>query len=320
MEREAHRLAFIVGTGRCGSTLLQEALCLHPDVGFVSNVDNRMPGIELKGRFNNALYRSLPPWLAARSASGDRGRASALARIASAFSIRFAPSEAYDALRRRVSPMLVDPHRDLVASDAMPWVKSRMTAFFDGRARVQDKAVFVHKFTGWPRTGLLDACFPGARFVHIVRDGRAVASSVLQMPWWRGYRGPQRWGYGPLPDGDRQQWEASGRSFCVLAALEWKLLMEAYERAEAAVDPDRWLQVRHEDFLRAPAETLREILDFLGLGWTDAMAGAVDGIGIRRDREAAYLRELRPEDVEAATAVMEPHLKRLGYLEGSPGG
>jgi hypothetical protein len=158
---------FLVSAGRSGSSLVQELLARHPDVGFVSNLEDRLPWLPSgAGRWNNALYRRVPP------AMTRKGR------------LRYAPSEAWRALGVQVSPMLVRPVRDLQASDAMPWVTERFRRFFLDRARVQGKPVFIHKFTGWPRTGFVSAVFPDARFIHVVRDGRAVVASDLQTSWW----------------------------------------------------------------------------------------------------------------------------------------
>lgn len=144
---------FMVSAGRSGSSLIHELLAGHPDVGFVSNLEDRLPRLPSSaGRWNNALYRRVPP------AMTRKGR------------LRYAPSEAWRALAAQVSPMLVRPVRDLQASDAMPWVAERFRRFFVDRARVQGKPVFMHKFTGWPGTGFVSAVFPDARFIHVSRD------------------------------------------------------------------------------------------------------------------------------------------------------
>jgi hypothetical protein len=151
-------------------------------VGFVSNLEDRLPWLPAgAGRYNNALYRRVPPGLT------RKGRP------------RYAPSEAYRALSRQVSPMVANSSRDLLASDAMPWVARRFRSFFSDRALVQGKPLFLHKFTGWPRTGFIRAVFPDARFIHIVRDGRAVVASEIRTSWWGGYLGPEHLGVGPLP-------------------------------------------------------------------------------------------------------------------------
>ncbi len=292
------RYAFILGTGRCGSSLLQEVLARHPDVGFVSNVEDRVRATRPLARWNNRLYRFVSP---------ERTRKGRL---------RFAPSEGYNALNAEVSPLLSRPFRDLVAADATPWLARRLRRFFERRAEQQGQAVFLHKFTGWPRSGLLDAVLPAPRYIHVVRDGRAVVNSYLQMSWWTGFGGPERWQWGPLSDADRAEWEASGRSFAVLAAINWRLLMAAHERARALVDPARWHQLRYEDLLQDPVGRLREVLDHLGLRWLPAFERAVERHRIHGGRRQAYSADLSPADLALVEKALAPVLEANGYRVG----
>ncbi len=110
-------------------------------------------------------------------------------------------------LAREVSPLLASPVRDLRADDVTPWLERRFREFFAERAQVQGTATFLHKFTGWPRAGFIRGVLPDARFIHVVRDGRAVANSWLQMPWWLGFEGPDHWQWGPLPPDLAAEWE-----------------------------------------------------------------------------------------------------------------
>lgn len=291
---------FILGTGRCGSTLIHDLVARHPDVGFLSNVDDRLGRPMLGGRWNGAIYRRVPPALT------RKGRP------------RFAPSEGYRILGRRVSPALVAPCRDLVASDATPWLAERFARFFRSLAAAQGRPVFLHKFTGWPRARFIEAALPGSRFVHVVRDGRAVASSLVQMPWWDGYGGPARWSWGPLSEADLAAWEAARRSFPVLAGLQWKILMEAFEATRAEIPASRWLEVRYEDVLADPRGRLEEILGFLGLSWTGDFERMFRRYAFSRDRAEAYRRDLAPEDVRALEACLAPYLARYGYPVPAP--
>ena len=209
------QFVFVLGTGRCGSTLVEEVLCRHASVGFVSNLEDRFNLPVTAGRWNGSLYRRLPAAVTQKSR------------------VRYAPSEAYRALSRNVSPLLASPLRDLVAGDVTPWLGTRFQEFFTERARAQHTDTFLHKFTGWPRAGFIRGVFPSARFIHVVRDGRAVANSWLQMPWWLGFEGPDHWQWGPLPEALAAEWDASGRSFVVLAGLLWKMLIEAFDSARA---------------------------------------------------------------------------------------
>lgn len=286
---------FILGTGRCGSTLVHDLVARHPDVGFLSNVDDRLRRPLFWGRWNNPLYRRVPLSLT------QKGRP------------RFAPSEGYRILGARVSPMLVAPCRDLVAADAAPWIAERFAGFFRRVAAAQGRPLFLHKFTGWPRAGFIEAALPGCRFIHIVRDGRAVAGSLVRMPWWDGFGGPERWSFGPLSDADRAVWEAAGRSFAVLAGLEWKILMQAFEAARGAVLGERWLELRYEDILSDPRGGFERILDFLGLPWTRSFERHFRRYPFRSDRVEAYRRDLTSAELRALDACLGERLARLGY-------
>ena len=290
---------FVLGTGRCGSTLVQEVLARHPGVGFVSNVDDRYGLPARLGRLNNEVYRRVPPALT------RKGRA------------RFAPSEAYRLLERQVSPALCTPFRDLVAEDATPWLAGRVRAFFDERAAAQGRDVFVHKFTGWPRAGLLAAVFPTARFVHVVRDGRAVANSWLQMPWYLGYGGPERWQFGPLPELYERLWERSGRSHVVLAGLGWRLLIDAFEGARAGIDPERWLELRYEDVLAEPAAAFDRIRAFATLPADAGFDAAVAAQPFHDGRREAFRTDLDPTSLARLETALGDRLDRFGYFRAA---
>jgi hypothetical protein len=285
---------FLVSDGRSGSSLVHELLARHPDVGFVSNLEDRLPIGPVAGRFNSAIYRRIP------AALTRKGRP------------RFAPSEAYRALTREVSVMVAQPYRDLLGSDAMPWVVERFRSFFVTRARAQGKAVFAHKFTGWPRTGFIRAAFPEARFIHIVRDGRAVVASDLQASWWRGYLGPELM-HRPMTPEYRAEWEASGRSFAVLAATGWKAAMDAYAAARASTPERQWLDVRFEDVLADPQGWFKEMLGFVGLEASPVFERALARTEFRRDRADAYRGSLGPATVAVLDASLAEHLRAWGY-------
>jgi hypothetical protein len=287
---------FLISNGRSGSTLVHELLARHPDVGFVSNIEDRVPWLPPgAGRFNNPLYRRVPPGLT------RKGRP------------RYAPSEAWRALAHQVSPMLVASSRDLLDVDAMPWVAERFRRFFDERARVQGRPVFVHKFTGWPRSGFIRAVFPQARFIHVVRDGRAVAASDLQVPWWRGWKGPGHVGGGRLPEAYLAEWEAAGQSFPMLAGISWKFVMDAYAAARELVPNEQWLDIRYEDLVADPPISCKRLLDFAGLAPHPAFDAALARTPFRADRVDDYRRQLDPASLVALDESLAGHLRRWGY-------
>ena len=300
-------LTFVLGSGRCGSTLVTELIARHPDVGFISNVDDKLARLDLKGRWNNALFArsderdpSLRPFRDRRRAL-ERGR------------LRVAPSEGWLVLEKQISSIFPQPCRDLTAQDAMPWLQKRIADFFDSRIEAQGKPAFVHHLTGWPRSGLLRSVYPEARFVHVVRDGRSVANSWLQMGWRDGYPGPDNWYLGPLSTADQAEWEEAERSFVVLAGLGWRILMSAIEEARALVPEEQWLDVRLEDFMDDPRGRTEEVLDFLGLEWTPQYEAGFAKHTFQASRGVAWKRDLSEADIAALERTIAKPLAAYGY-------
>jgi hypothetical protein len=301
-----------MGSGRCGSTAVHETLIRHQDVGFISNVDTYLARFNLKGKWNSTLYQRAPRWI--------KQREQVSGRLIRQTRMHLGPSEGWRLLTRQVSPLWTEPVRDLTSEDVTPWLERRFRRFFEERVEAQGKAVFVHKYTGWPRTGFVNRIFPEARFLHVVRDGRAVAHSLMQRPWWRGHLGPARWEFGPLPAEYEREWESYGRSFVALAGIEWKLFMDAFEVARARIPSDQWMDIRYEDFIQNPRRHLRDILGFVGLEWTDLFDRRLEDFAYTDSRTSGFLSELDPPHLRMLNDLLGPHLAAYGYPTdpGSP--
>lgn len=88
----------------------------------------------------------------------------------------------------------------------------------------------------------IEVCFPGSRYVHIVRDGRDVVTSL--------YRRRR-------PDGQRWAGFEGGHEV-------W-LRSVAGGRAFGATVGDRYMELRYEDLIAADEHHLRRVMDHLGL-------------------------------------------------------
>jgi hypothetical protein len=121
---------------------------------------------------------------------------------------------------------------------------------------------------------LLHALFPAARFIHLLRDGRDVALSLLE--WARPDQGPGRlrfWSQDPL----------------AVSALWWSDRVDAGLRDGAALG-DSYLEVRYEELLAAPERVIRRITRFLDLPFDAAMLR----LDLERERRAAGLSTSAP--------------------------
>lgn len=263
-------ILFIIGSGRCGSSLIHELVARHRDAAFVSNIEDNLRFLNLKGRYNNALLRS------------------PIGRFTKKGRLRFAPSEAYNIVAEQITPLYKLSTRNLELGDISKSIRQRFERFFGERLEAQRQTHFVHKYTGWARARFFKDIFPKARFVHVVRDGRAVANSFVQMPWWSGSGDPDNWRFGPLNSSDERIWRASNQSAIVLAGLAWKIYVESIEADFHDLPDDDFITLRYEDFLDDPAGGIRKISKFADLTWDDDIVRQMKKSPIRPGRSAAF--------------------------------
>jgi hypothetical protein len=88
----------------------------------------------------------------------------------------------------------------------------------------------------------LGQLFPAAKFIHIIRDGRACVSSFHR-----------RWKYNPM-----------------LTMYRWKNVVREARRQSLSVG-DRYFEVRFESLTERPEETMREICTFLEIPYMDEL-------------------------------------------------
>ena len=128
-----------------------------------------------------------------------------------------------------------------------------------------------------------------------------------------GSYGPRGLAWGPLRPAYAAEWEASGRSFPVLAAQCWKILMDAFAAARELVPGDQWLDVRFEDVLADPHGKFKEMLAFMGLDEHPAVHAALARVALAPDRQQQYRRQLDPASVTLVEQALARHLPVWGY-------
>ena len=285
---------FIVGTGRCGSTMFHDVLSLHPALGWLSQYVHKYPRRPaLNARLVGLARRAL---------------------VGKIMNKHLYPAEPYR-FWEAYCPGFSTPFRDLLASDLTP--KS---------ARAMRRAVelanpkgrrFLAKITGWPRIGLLGEAFPDARFVHVIRDGRAVVNSSIAAPYFEGWSGPSNWTRGELSEEQSARWEASGWSFVVLAAIGWENRMRAFRTAGDRIGPDRYTEIHYEAFCDRPEAVLGQVMAFTGLPEADTPAffEAVSRMSFRSQNDK-WRHDLTPAQQQHLDDYLSPLLTELGYEAG----
>jgi hypothetical protein len=201
---------FLVGCGRSGTTLLRAMLDTHPDLAVPPEshfvVDLAGDGSYDRERFLAELY------------ARDR------------FSLWELDRATLDAALRRTAP---SDYAGAVRATFACWAASQ------GKRRWADKTpgYVLH-------IGRLADLFPEAVFFHLIRDGRDVAASFLELGW-----------AGTIEE----------------AASHWKLRVVRGQRAGAALAAGRYHELRYEDLVADPEPLLRRLCAAVDLEFSPQM-------------------------------------------------
>jgi hypothetical protein len=108
-----------------------------------------------------------------------------------------------------------------------------------GKKRWGDKSDYLSKMNE------IHQVFPDTQFIHIIRDGRDVANSVMKMSW------------GPSD---------------IIEAAEWWREYVRLGRCMGMMLPDnQYMEIRYEDLVLEPEVSLRKICNFLGEPYSNEM-------------------------------------------------
>jgi hypothetical protein len=157
------------------------------------------------------------------------------------------------------------------------------------------------------RIGLLARLFPEAQFVHVIRDGREVAASVVEQGW--GTRAP------------------------TVAALWWRHNVSVARRDGGRLEAGRYLEVRLEELVADSAGTLGRLCTALGEQYAPRMLSYhevlsrgpfASEVGHLVRPPTPRLRDWRAEislrGQRLVEAACRPSLRELGYPVGTPSG
>ena len=281
---------FVVGSGRCGSTVFHDLLSQHPGTEWLSSICNSNPA---KSERNALVMRSL--------------RVPGLGKVVRRI---YPPSEVYS-MWDRLCPGFSEPYRDLEARDVTIGVKHRIREAFR-RASSAAGVPLLTKLTGWPRIGFLKEVFPRARFIVLTRDGRAVVASGMDVPWSRIRHGPERWRFGRLSEEDWAIWQSCDRSFVALEALGWQRVIRAQETAIEGIDAADVLELRYETMCADPEQVFRTAAEFCTLPWSAGFAATIRAAKLRNQNHK-WREHFTTAQQEEIQCCIGPTLERLGY-------
>ena len=267
---------FIIGAGRSGTTLLRLILLGHsrlhipPESWFLEDLIRELP-----------LEGTLTPDQISRAADLVTSH-----RRWSDFAL------SSDNFRQQLSLLQAPTLREVIG------------VIYGDELRIARKVRFGDKSPTYFRiVPELIALYPGARFIHLIRDGRDVAISCIDTGWPRYYE---------------------RKRFLWLQAMKWR---EVHRRSAYS---DRILEIRYEDLVREPEATVRTICTFLGesfedgmLEWQERVEGTIPAREIhihgriRGNIDAQHIaiwkNRLTSLECFSMEACLRDPLERLGY-------
>jgi hypothetical protein len=288
---EIRRPVFIIGAGRSGTTILYQCLSTHPEFCWFSNYSDRFIGNPLFIFMHRALDLPLV---------GPRIKENIINRTGPRFNIR--PVEAdriyHDYCGFREDIRTTEEDHDPEAERKLRGLMSRHIQL-TGKQRFLSKQISNNQ-----RIRLISSVFPDALFVHIIRDGRAVTNSLLNVPFWDSV---ELWWLG----GKRvSECKAEGWDPVRLCAENWKRDLEEL-LGNRDIFGDRYIEVRYEDFTSDPRGAINRITEFCGIGNPDSFIENIPRD--LPDMNLKWKKSLTEEEKRVAAEVQRELLTRFGY-------
>lgn len=268
---------FLVGCLRSGTTLLQRIVDAHPQIAVIHET------------------QWVPRWYERGVGLNDDGVVTPelVTRLIE---------------HRRFSRLQVEAQRvaELIRSDEPKHYARFVTEVFDLHGQVKGKPLVGEKSPGYVRhLPTLHALWPDAKVVHLIRDGRDVALSVLD------------WKKRDETAGQFSTWDEDP---VATAALWWEWHVRLGRETAAALGPERYREVFYESLVAEPERECARLCAFLGVPYDEAMLRFHEG-RMRpkpgRSAKAAWLpvtRGLRSWQEDMTVAELETFESQAGQL------
>ncbi len=245
-------------------------------------------------------------------------------------------------------------HERAIASDVRPWAKRHIHRKFLAYQKAHEDRRIVEKSPlNVIRVPFVREVFPEAKLIFTVRDGRAMISSEREryerikgrkirvtagnvkhiydrlnlMPWWEwpAYisnivcraakrhisRSSAGWWFGVRYPGVEAELERL--NVIQRVAKQWAKCAEIAAEDLKDVPEEVCMRVRYEDIVSEPRMWFERMLNHCGMPVEEKYLQHIEDT-VFQSSVNRWQTELPPEALAEAMPIMEPQLKRLGYL------
>ena len=294
------RPIFFIGAPRSGTTIVFEAFSAHADLAWFSNFLHkfpRYPVVSLASRI--AISNRL---LGTKQQGVQQGR------------FRFPlphAIECYPVWDRCCGEKFRYDY--LINQQASESEKRKARALVAKVTKYQGKERFTAKITGPSRICYLSSIFPDALFIHIIRDGRAVADSLMNVRFWKeggGYERP--WWKGGLTAEDLEIYTRHNRSPLALAALQWRRIILVARQEAEQLQASRYTELRYEHAVREPHFFIDKLIEFAQLEPSAKVHEYVSRKSSFQDMNFKYRQHFSSQDLAMLEDILGDVNSRLG--------
>jgi omega-hydroxy-beta-dihydromenaquinone-9 sulfotransferase len=251
-----NRPIIIFGTGRSGTTLISEIIFRHNQLAFPSNYHEKFPGYPTIG-----LVRTIhdnPFWRFFGEKEQNLNKVSLLNNLL------FTPSEAW-AMWDSITGLGDEFSRGfLLERQADETTTKKVRDYLDKLVRSQFRSRLAFKLTGPSRFEYLSSIFPDAIFLNVIRNPVPVVSSFLKAPFWQRQGMREVWWKGAYSSDELNLIDKHSENPIWMTGFQIKKILDI-NRSEQKKITGKYLEVKYEDFVSAPADWIKILLQGLGL-------------------------------------------------------
>jgi len=287
----------VVGAPRSGTTIFFENFALHPDLAWISNYSKVFPRFPVVNSVRRLVDNRIVSLRGVKNQFNDQN-------ILNKYLPR--PDESYEFWTVHSRPNFASDY--LLGIDAGSGEVKRLAGMVEKTRKYQGRRYLTAKLTGPGRINYLNSVWPEARFIHVIRNGLEVVQSLLNVHFWKHNGGYERpWWTGGLSDQDMEVWSKHDRDPGILAALQWMRIIETMRAEASNLSGSRYFEVKYEDFMLEPEESIHHLYQQVGLPMSSAPK--IDFAKRNKQYSDEWSDEYRNKLIE----VMQPVFGDLGY-------
>ena len=342
---------FVVGTGRCGSTMISNMLREHPKIlsiseffTFITDLGSLIPPAFPVDTISNSQFREILGAFYRKQNIMIRNYVE-MDEFLYPFTLssRYTRETGVPALLQTTLPHLTHEH-DAIFDETMVFVETLPDAtiyqhylrLFEWLKRRFDKQIWVERSGSSLRIAHRLQQFPNAKFIHLIRDGRDCSISMSRHYGFRmaliAFQLTEVLGCDPFEDENRvleadlfdelipflpEYFDANAfRNYEMSPSFcghYWSGELKAGFDVLSQLPSDRVLTLYYEDFLAHPEDLVRTLIQFIGPEFVDDAWIAKAASLVRPSAKSSW-KNLAPQELRLLEKACEPGFEIMSRI------